>query len=564
MSEPIPSFVRLVEEALTSRGLKMSPPAETPALARAHRAIGTALAPSWKAFLARHDGAELPEGAILSLAETLAERKQTPSGLLPVIRTPGGLIYLDQRSPDADGDWPVVELLGDQPDPLGTTFLRFVLAFLADDPATRAERDPEHADHWLDWAAELDERGEADEALRVVRRGLLAARPVGSALLVAAAEHDLRRGRDDDAAAHLDAALDSEIFSTRDEEARYDAAAERLAIARAAADEATERRCREILGEGALATASVWRDECLRALASGRAEFAAHAARVVLALVPDDADAPKLLAPTPEVREAAELAWKARELALKDGPDDRAESRRLLERAQAKAPLGVVLLQLARIAGASGDEDRQAVELARRAVHANPALLDAHFQLGDAYLGSADYEAAERAFRVVVERDPSYGLAWSKLALALLNQRHAAEALELAERGAGKTDDPFFTFSVLGDCLMEARRFDEAARAYEEAISAFDADHWTLHQAANAYVECGDYPRAAELFDKALEQNPEGCHQTLADYAFLKRRMGRIGDAVKLYRQAIKLAPDEPAYRDLLREAQKELRDAPN
>ena len=68
---------------------------------------------------------------------------------------------------------------------------------------------------------------------------------------------------------------------------------------------------------------------------------------------------------------------------------------------------------------------------------------------------------------------------------------------------------------------------------------------------------------SADLYDLALKHK-DRCHRTLADYADLKRRMGRIGGAVKLYREAVKAAPDHREYKEMLREAQKELSAAPN
>lgn len=564
--EPIGILLEWLEDAIVTRSFRAAEPAQIQDLAKLEKAIDELkLAPSWRALLLRHDGTELGEIRVLSVAEVLAARENASEGLVPVVRDADGfLYYLDTSSPDSDGDWPVVAVEGAHTEPAGTTLLRFLLAYLADSPAARTAIDPEQADHWIEWIAELVEAADLEGAWQVAERALCAARPVGPAVLVAIGETLIRRGKMALAASHFDLAMNVESVSARDEEARFDAAAERLAlVSDDPSQAATKAQCLRVLGDSGFATAAVWREECLRAQGRAHVDWAAHAARVVLALAPDDADMPKFLEASPAVREAAVLAWQARQSVAQDqGATRIEEARRLLERSQAKAAIGVVLLQHARLL--AHDNPRQSIELARRAAHVNPVLCEAYFQMGESYLLVNDFPGAEKAFRTLVDQDSAYGLAWSKLALAVLSQRRLEEALEFAHRGVGRSDEPFFTQSVLGDCLFELGKHEEAVQAYEEALKFFGHDHWTLHQTANAYVEIGNYPRAAELYDHAMQHNPDGCHQTLADCADLKRRMGRVGDAVRLYRQAIKMAPDEFAYRDRLKEVQKELSEAPN
>ena len=104
----------------------------------------------------------------------------------------------------------------------------------------------------------------------------------------------------------------------------------------------------------------------------------------------------------------------------------------------------------------------------------------------------------------------------------------------------------------------------EAAEAYDQALVIEPEDHWALHQAALEHSRAGNDERAVELFERALAFDREGCHQTLVDYADLMRRLGRIGDAVRLYRRAVAAVPDDPEWRQVLREAERELQSAPN
>ena len=128
----------------------------------------------------------------------------------------------------------------------------------------------------------------------------------------------------------------------------------------------------------------------------------------------------------------------------------------------------------------------------------------------------------------------------------------------------GDGGDAFMVAAIRGDILAEMSRHDEAAESYDRALRMEPEDHWVLHQAAIAHSRAGNDDRAAGLFEQALRYDRDGCHQTLVDYGDLLRRVGRIGDAVRMYRKAVAAVPGDPDWRRLLREAERELMAAPN
>jgi tetratricopeptide (TPR) repeat protein len=207
---------------------------------------------------------------------------------------------------------------------------------------------------------------------------------------------------------------------------------------------------------------------------------------------------------------------------------------------------------------------RGAVEAAEKATALNPYLVDGWRELGDAYLEANDLKSAERAFRRVVEMDATYGLGFAKLAQVLLEQGRTLEALEAITEAGERGGDPFFIAAIRGDIYAEMERHNEAAEAYDEALDIEPEDHWALHQAALEHGFAGHPSRATALFQAALEHDGDGCHQTLVDYADHLRKLGRIGDAVKLYRRAVAAVPTDQEWRQALRDAERELLAAPN
>jgi len=553
--DPMATLLVLAGQTLHGRNATLASPAEGRRLAEAEAALGGALAPSLRAFWERYDGATVGKLRVLSVAEALERRGVVTEGLLPVIEHEERLYALDPQGADGDGEWPVIDARSF--DPEGTTFLRFLLAAMETEPAKKAERDPEHAPHWVAWAESLDADPRAAED--VLARGVLAARPVTASLVLTLAELAMRAGRVADAKEHLEAAMRAEILDRRDESARLDAVAQRLAIARAENDGPTAERCLALLGDHRAMTAGVWRDELLHAVAKGDEKWTRHAADVLRAIQPDDADAARLVTLADSMREAASLVLEGRGAIVRG---ELSKATMLMRRATNRAELAVAFTGLAEALDRSGQPG--AVEAAYQATKLGPTLPEAWFELGEAHLQEGNDVAAERAFREVLKLDPAWKLVHTKLAQALIRHGRIADAVEEARQGAEDSDDPFFAHSILGDALFELGDHASAAQAYEMALSMQNEDHWTLHQAALATAEAGNYPRAADLYEQALRHNPDRCHRTLADFADLKRRMGRIGDAVRLYREAVKAAPDHREYKELLRDAQKELSSAPN
>lgn len=545
--------------------------------------LGRLPPPGFAAFYARYDGGTLgPSVRLLSWAESArkveaAARGGTGhlKGLWPVLERGTRLFALDAEAATGEAEWPVVEVADRSVDRAGTTFLHFLYALLADlhapdrkEPLALARelarRDPGLAVYWVELVEELERAGHQAEVGEALARGLGSANPLGPALLFAVGLRAYEAGDDERAWAAFDDAFTLEPQSARDDDARLDAAAIRLALAAELPperrDKAAVDRARVVLGAAAASTGAYWRGEAIRAMAEGRTRLAALAMGVVKVLLSDDADTARIEAVGPRSAGALGAIVEARD-ALDRGANEEAVQR--ARAAIASRPdLGVAYAVLAEALNAQ--RDRGALEAAQRATELNPALVDAWRELGDAHLEARQADKAEIAYRKVIARDDSYGLGHAKLAQALLEQGRTLEALDAINAATERGGDAFFLAAVRGDILAEMSRHDDAAEAYDQALRAEPEDHWVLHQAAIEHSRAGNNDRAAELFQRAMEFDQEGCHQTLIDYGDLLRRVGRIGDAVRLYRKAVQASPNESEWRQVLREAERELMAAPN
>lgn len=592
MVDAVRTLVGDLERELTAiSGALLFPGAGADAVHRVTAAVRAAVGEDPPAglvgWVAAHDGGRLPGGVeLLSLADAAARHRDAADsaqrGLWPVMVRGGRVYALDPDGAASDGEWPVVEITERGADRMGTSLLRFLLTVAAElamdkpgEPAApralaseRCRRDPGHADHWLELAQLQEEAGDEAAVDATLASAVRMATPPTPALLFAIGMRAALQANWSAAARAFEDAVALEPLTTRDDDARLDAAACAFVLASDRGDAASVAAARRVLSDGLAATVAFWRVEALHALGAegvdaDRPEIRLRAdlgLRVVAALAPTDPDLARLRRLTDSERAGLRALRRSRD-ALEAGRPDEAirEGRRAVE---VLPELGAGWALLAEALNAN--RDAAALEAARRATMLNPLLVEGWRELGEAELEAGDLSPAERAFRKLVELDPTYGLGFAKLAQVLLEQGRSLEALEAIGMAAERGGDPFFVAAIRGDIYSEMERHSEAAEAYDQALKIDPHDHWALHQAAIEHGHAGHVDRATELFEAALEHDRDGCHQTLVDFGDLLRRSGRIGDAVRLYRKAVAAVPQDPEWKQTLKEAERELLAAPN
>jgi len=156
------------------------------------------------------------------------------------------------------------------------------------------------------------------------------------------------------------------------------------------------------------------------------------------------------------------------------------------------------------------------------------------------------------ALEGVLAQAPNHPAALANLAEVQLRRnrpQEAAAALDGAEAAAGRTA---FTARLRGDLEARARRWADAARAYEHAEALGDRGTWSLVQLARCRLHLGDLEGARGAASRAIEKD-EGASAAWTLLGEMALREDKLDEAEAMLERAHQHAPaDEFAYAKLV------------
>jgi tetratricopeptide (TPR) repeat protein len=239
------------------------------------------------------------------------------------------------------------------------------------------------------------------------------------------------------------------------------------------------------------------------------------------------------------------------------------------------------------------DARDMALVYARLALDVRKDYPAAQVLLGDLLAGEKLYEDAIAAYKGVDNGSPFAWQARLALADALNRVERTPEAVALLQTMADERKDSADASMMLGDILRSSERFDEAAKAYDEAIARIGPlkkDHWSLlyyrgiayerskqgdkaeadflkalefepdqpyvlNYLAYTWVDKGmNYDRALTMLNKAVEEKPEDGY-IVDSLGWVYFRLGKYDQAVEQLERAVELVPGDSVINDHLGDA---------
>jgi TolB-like protein len=183
---------------------------------------------------------------------------------------------------------------------------------------------------------------------------------------------------------------------------------------------------------------------------------------------------------------------------------DWAGARASLARAMDLAPSSPTVLRLCGVLSNVRGHPKEAVGFFRRALEQDPLSAAAYHSLGLSLNALGDQEGAKEAFRKALELAPQRITSRARLALTLLDQGHAEEALTEASREP-EEGNRLWALAIIHRARNEAIQLGEALRQLIDE----HAENFAV-QVAEVYATAGDVDSAFAWLERAYEKRDPG------------------------------------------------------
>ncbi len=200
----------------------------------------------------------------------------------------------------------------------------------------------------------------------------------------------------------------------------------------------------------------------------------------------------------------------------------------------------------------------------REALRLDPSLATAHNNLGNAFDAKGQAAEAAREYREAIRLDPSMAQAHHNLGVIYFGNGQLDDAIREYREAIRLDPGLAEPHEQLGLALETSGRVDDAVHEYLLALKIRPADAEALDNLGNAFVKQGRHDDAITAFEKAvaaLQRQDSGSARgagstrldaparlaaTRTNLGIALEGKGRLDDAEREYREAIRLAPRLP------------------
>lgn len=189
----------------------------------------------------------------------------------------------------------------------------------------------------------------------------------------------------------------------------------------------------------------------------------------------------------------------------------------------------------------------EALTIYRDLISQAPADPDVNNNFGRALHAAGRLEEALQCFRAASAARPDDALILSHLGNALCAQGAFDEAVAVCRKAVDLAPNSAVLLTNLGNALLGQKRIEDAVTAYEKALEA-DSRIAEIHKNLGiAYHMAGRPKDATARFAKALELNPDDRARVALGHIYVS--LGALHDAVDVFRESLKTAPDDREVR---------------
>ena len=185
----------------------------------------------------------------------------------------------------------------------------------------------------------------------------------------------------------------------------------------------------------------------------------------------------------------------------------------------------------------------RAVEELRQVVLKDPHHLEAHRLLGETYLNLNQGDAAVRHLEVLAAQETTDVQIYIQLAKLYQKQKNYDQALACALKANKLAPDNWHLANLLGRAYFNSGRYDEAIKAYEQALGNSDKA-WVRNNLGLLYIHQKKWDKALEELTQAIYLDDQNA-VVRNNVGVVYQNQGKLDQARRQYAAAVKI---DPAY----------------
>ncbi|MEA1940236.1 MAG: tetratricopeptide repeat protein, partial [Candidatus Caldatribacteriota bacterium] len=165
--------------------------------------------------------------------------------------------------------------------------------------------------------------------------------------------------------------------------------------------------------------------------------------------------------------------------------------------------------------------------------------------IGRAYLGEKDYDAAISEFKKAVSKEPYnvYNHFW--LGKAYYDKGRYKDAVTHLKKATELQPNNAYHLLMLGNAYMKTQQYQDAIVALKKAIGIEPTESVFLRELSYCYIKVQNYDEAITVLKRVIELNPDSdtAYNNLG-YVYGKKK--QYDKAFKAFRKAIVINPQDP------------------
>jgi eukaryotic-like serine/threonine-protein kinase len=224
------------------------------------------------------------------------------------------------------------------------------------------------------------------------------------------------------------------------------------------------------------------------------------------------------------------------------------------EEGQGKASIPAMIDRLAEKARAGFKEKGSEIQTTNQHVaDTTTANIEAyqHYFQGEQYINKYQFKEAEKEFNKAIELDPTFALAYYRLAFATswYGGERATKPMLKAMQYIAKAPEKERYLIKAFNAHTEGNR-DEAIKLYQEVLQSYPTEKEALFEVGDLLVHKGDHLPAISYFDRALAIDPV-FERALGHIVWTYELLGQYDKALEYAKQHVARLPSEESYREL-------------